>query len=75
MTLLIKPDIPSYQDTVHMFCAQAGLRRGKDFESETRINLNTVKTRINGPYARTLDLPLLVRSAFFYIFLSHGDHK
>ena len=33
---------------------------------------NTVKTRINGPCARTLDLPLLVRSVFFYFFFCVG---
>ena len=35
--------------------------------------LDTVKTRINGPCARTLDLPLLVRSVFFYFFFVSGD--
>ena len=33
----------------------------------------TVKTRINGPCARTLDLPLLVRSVFFYFLFVSGD--
>ena len=31
--------------------------------------LTTVKTRIIGPCARTLDLPLLVKSVFFLLFL------
>ena len=29
---------------------------------------NTLGTRINGPCARTLDLPLLVRSGVFFFF-------
>ena len=29
---------------------------------------NTVRTRINGPCARTLDLPPLVRSGVFFLF-------
>ena len=33
----------------------------------------TVKTRINGQCARTLDLPLLVRFVFFYFFFVSGD--
>ena len=33
----------------------------------------TVKTRINGPCARTLDLPLVVRAVFFYFFFVSGD--
>ena len=35
--------------------------------------LYTVKTRINGPCARMLDFPLLVRSVFFYFFFVSGD--
>ena len=38
-----------------------------------QAKLPTVKTRINGPCARTLDLPLLVRSVFFYFFFVSGD--
>ena len=35
--------------------------------------VSTVKTGINGPCARTLDLPLIVRSGvFLFFFLSRG---
>ena len=33
----------------------------------------TVRTRINEPCARTLELPLPVRSVFFYFFFVSGD--
>jgi len=58
MTLL------SYQDTVHKLCAQAGLKREKDFESETRINPNAVR------YDVGLASPSKV--CIFYIFFCHG---
>ena len=43
--------------------------RGVD--SEVRVGYRTVRTGIIGPHARTLGLPLLVRSvAFFFLFVS-----
>jgi len=59
MTLL------SYQDTVHKLCAQAGLKREKDFESETRINPNAVR------YDVGLASPSKV--CIFYIFFLSLD--
>ena len=48
-------------------------REIRAFLTRTHLRLpavrHTVKTRINGPCVRTLDLPLLVRSAFFLLFL------
>ena len=57
--------------TVTADCAILG---GTEFRcfSALRDTCSTVKTRINGPCARTLGLPLQVRSVFFYFFFCLG---